>query len=146
VHAGEGHRRTDPQVARQPGTGTACGIVGVVGLFDGALGLLEKRQARFGGRQARVERITKRTARRASSCAMLLDTAGWPMPRRLAAAENEPVSTTWTKVSMAVRRSIDGSLLGWAQREVLRPTSLRGMAGCHPLEDFNMKQNNHQSG
>ena len=65
------------------------------------------------GVRPRVERSSNLTASRASSCATPLETAGWPIPKRFAAAENEPVSTTWTKVSMAVRRSIGMSFWRW---------------------------------
>lgn len=37
---------------------------------------------------------------------MVFETAGWPMPRSRAAAENDPASTTLTKISISRRRSI----------------------------------------
>jgi len=52
VHAGEGHRGTDAQGAAQAGCRAPCCALGFIGLFKGAPGALEKRQAGFGGGEA----------------------------------------------------------------------------------------------
>ncbi len=58
------------------------------------------------GVSPRVERKRSRTPSLASSCAIDFETAGCPSLSRLAAAENEPASTTLTYVSIAAIRSM----------------------------------------
>src|SRR4029453_1294761 len=54
----------------------------------------------------RVDRVTSRTPNCSSSCAMDLDTAGWPTLRSRAAAENDFASPPRTNVSTRPRRSL----------------------------------------
>src|SRR5207244_12009202 len=53
------------------------------------------------GDSRRVDRTRRRTPNLSSRLAIALETAGWPMLRSRAAAENEPPSTIRTNISIS---------------------------------------------
>jgi hypothetical protein len=93
----EGCCRGKPQSPCESGPRAACLQLRFVDLRDCEPGALVKPQTRIRRREG-VGRAYQFTCNRSSNCAIVFETAGWPMPSCRAAAENEPEITTRTKV------------------------------------------------
>ena len=120
MQAGErdatGNAQTPGQACANP---TRCDL-GLFRILDYSLSAVVKVLPGFGCVRPWLERISSRTPRRASNWATVLETAGCPRFTARAAPENEPLSTTRTKVCIAANRSMaipsrNARSMGWGQ-------------------------------